>query len=294
MTRTAPLLVVGAGFCWGLIGLFSRVLLAAGLTAPQVTLIRCFIIACAMVLFLFFYDRRLLRIRLRDIWLFLGTGLCSIAFFNICYFLTIQLTSLSVASMLLYTAPCIVTVLSAFLFRERFTLRKLAALALSCIGCALVVGLLNGGPLALSPHGILIGLGSALGYALYSIFGTVALRTYHTFTVTTWTFLIATLGLLPFTHGEAIVSTLASQPSLLLPALALGLVSSLTPFLLYTKALECMETGRASILTFVEPMVCTLSGILIFQEPLTLTGAAGIVLIFCSVVLLGTAPIKQK
>lgn len=293
MKRFAPLLVIGAGFCWGLIGLFSRALIAAGLTSPQITLTRCFIIACAMIVFLFVHDRSLLRIRPRDLWMFLGTGLCSIAFFNICYFITIELTSLAVASMLLYTAPCIVTVLSAVLFRERFTRRKLAALALSCMGCALVVGLLlDGGNLALSPKGILIGLGSALGYALYSIFGTVALRTYHTFTVTTWTFLIAALGLLPFAHGGEIVSAIAVQPALLLPALALGLISSLTPFLLYTKALENMETGRASILTFVEPMVSTLSGILVFHEPLTLTGAAGIALIFCSVLLLGTSQTK--
>lgn len=289
MNRTAPLLVIGAGFCWGLIGLFSRALIAAGLSSPQITLIRCFIIACSMILFLLVRDRSLLRIRPRDLWMFLGTGLCSIAFFNICYFITIELTSLAVASMLLYTAPCIVTVLSALLFHERFTSRKLLALVLSLAGCALVVGLLDGGSLALSPKGILIGLGAGFGYALYSIFGTVALRTYHTFTVTTWTFLIAALGLLPFAHGGEILSAMAAQPPLLLPALALGLISSLAPFLLYTKALESMETGRASILTFVEPMVCTLSGILVFHEPLTLTGALGIALIFCSVLLLGTA-----
>ncbi|MGN1031339.1 MAG: DMT family transporter [Butyricicoccaceae bacterium] len=289
MKQIAPLLVVGAGVCWGLIGLFSRSLIAAGLSSPQITLIRCLVIACSLALFLLFYDRKLLRIRVQDLWLFLGSGLLSIAFFNICYFMTIKLTSLAVAAMLLYAAPCIVTILSAVLFHERMTSTKLIALGLSCIGCALVVGLLSGGSLALSPGGILIGLGSAFGYALYSIFGTVALRTYHPLTFTFWTFLIAALGLLPLADAGALVSAMTAQPTLLLPALSLGLISSLAPFLLYTKALEFMEPGRASILTFVEPMVATLCGILIFHEPLTPTGALGIALIFGSVLLLGRA-----
>lgn len=73
--------------------------------------------------------------------MFLGTGLCSIVFFNICYFTAIQLTTLSMAAILLYTAPSIVMVLSILLFKEAFTPVKALCLVLAFAGCVLVSGL---------------------------------------------------------------------------------------------------------------------------------------------------------
>ena len=86
------------------------------------------------------YPERL-RIAWRDAWMFLGTGLGSIVFFNICCFTAIELTTLSVAAILLYTAPSIVMVFSIFLFHERFTRRKGLCLVLAFAGCVLVSGL---------------------------------------------------------------------------------------------------------------------------------------------------------
>ena len=88
-----------------------------------------------------FFRRELLRIRLRDLWCFLGTGIGSIVFFNYCYFKTISLTSMSVAAVLLYTAPAIVMVLSRILFGERFTVRKVTALVMTFVGCIFVTGI---------------------------------------------------------------------------------------------------------------------------------------------------------
>ena len=109
-----------------------------------------------------FRQPRSLAIAPRDIWMFLGTGLGSIVFFNICYFTAIELTTLSVAAILLYTAPSIVMVFSIFLFHESFARRK---------GFCLVLGLcrLRPGQRLRMGHveaaGILAGLGSGFGYA---------------------------------------------------------------------------------------------------------------------------------
>ena len=66
--------ILAAGFGWGIIGVFSRPLSAAGLSAVQTTLVRCVIVAVEM-------------------------GLLSVVFFNICYFMTIQRATLAAASM---------------------------------------------------------------------------------------------------------------------------------------------------------------------------------------------------
>ena len=99
---------------------------------------------------------------------------------------------------------------------------------------------------------------SGFGYALYSIFGRVALAKYHELTVVTYTFLFASLALLPFVHFPQMMTALLARRAVLGSTLLQIWVSTLTPFLLYTKGLQRMETGKASILTFVEPMVAML------------------------------------
>ena len=72
--------VVLAGVCWGSIGLFIRTFNAAGLYSMDMVVLRSVFTCIAMLLFLLIYDRKLLRIRLKDIWCFVGTGIVSMVF----------------------------------------------------------------------------------------------------------------------------------------------------------------------------------------------------------------------
>lgn len=290
MKKMALFLVILAGICWGIIGIFSRGLSAAGFSAVQITTIRCVITAVSMLIFLLWKDPDKLKIQGKDIWMFLGTGICSIVFFNICYFKTVQMITLSIAAILLYTAPCFVMLMSAFIFHEKISLQKLLALVLAFTGCVFTTGLLGGGQIQITRQGIEYGLGAGFGYALYSIFGRIALKKYHPFTVTAYTFLVASISLIPFSHIIQSIRNLQEQsisiPAVTMHALLLGLISTLIPFLSYTKGLEYMEAGKASVMAFVEPMVATLVGIMFFREVITLWNLFGISLIFCSVILL--------
>lgn len=281
----APLFVICAGVCWGIIGLFSQALAARGLDSVQITTIRCVLAAATIGLFLLFADRNAFRIRLRDIWMFLGTGILSIAFFNVCYFACIQESGLSIAAILLYTAPCFVVVMSAMFFKERFTRQKLIALVVAFCGCLLVVGLgsSTGG---VSGLGIALGLGSGIGYALYTIFARVALKRYAPHTVMFYTFLCASIAMVPFSRGGDIFSLAVSVTEAGAVMLALALVSTVAPFAFYTLGLEHMEAGKASIMAFVEPMVALIVGVTVFGDVLTPLNVIGIVCIVCAVALL--------
>ena len=114
--------------------------------------------------------------------MFLGTGMLSIVLINVLYFMTIESTTLSLAVILLYTAPCFVMILSAILFREKITPRKAGAFLLALLGCACTTGGLDAS--SFSVFGILTGVGSGFCYALYTIFGNIALKKYHPLTVT--------------------------------------------------------------------------------------------------------------
>ena len=193
---------------------------------------------------------------------------------------------LSTAAILLYTSPIWIMLMSVLFFREKLTGRKLLALALAFAGCVLVSGISGEG---ITAAGLLVGLGSGLGYGLYSILGTVALRKYSPYTVTTYTFLFAAIGSWAVCGPADMVSKFTAAPDLpwlLFFCCLTALVTAVVPFLSYTLGLRTVEASRAGIIATIEPMVATLVGILVFSEPLTLLSALGILLILSAVVIL--------
>ncbi|MGN0400431.1 MAG: DMT family transporter [Blautia sp.] len=275
-----------AGSMWATMGLWVRRFSQEGLDSLQILSLRVAVTTVLMLLFLTLYNRKLLKIHWKDLWCFLGTGICSIVFFGYCYNRTIILTSLSVAAILLYTAPIFVMVLSRFLFGETFTTRKIAALILAFAGCICVTGILNGDH-AVSTTGILTGLGSGFGYALYSIFGRYALeRNYHPFTVTFYTFLCALGAVLFLADWKPITDFSLSSPSGFLYSAAYCLVTTVLPYIFYTFGLSHVETGKASVMATIEPVVATLLGVFVLQEKITTVGVLGIVLVLGALVLL--------
>lgn len=286
MRKASPVFIILAAMLWGIIGIFIRRLEKLGIHSMEIVAIRAFVTLIAMLLFLSIYNRKLLRIRLKDCWCFIGTGIISIVFFNYCYFKTITLTSLSVAAILLYTAPMIVMILSVILFKEKLTKTKIIAILLAFSGCIFVTGIL-GNTTTISLAGLLTGLGAGLGYALYSIFGRYALdRGYHPLTITAYTFIFASIGVTPITDLKAIGNIVIQDPGLTLYLILFTLVTTILPYLLYTTGLSNMENSTASIMASIEPVIATGIGVLVFHEQITLSGFLGIALVIAAIVIL--------
>lgn len=276
--------VIIAGIFWGMIGIFTRNLSVYGLTSIQITFLRNLMAAIILFIYIYLKDKESLKIAPKDIWIFIGTGVLSIAFFNVCYFKTIEMTSLSVAAVLLYTAPAFVLVMSSIFFKEAFYLKKLFALILAFAGCFLTTGILGSNP-NISYIGLLIGLGSGFGYALYSIFGTLASRKYNSYTISLYTFIFAAISLLPLCQISDLCRLSIKHIQTLPLSIGLAVISTIIPFLCYTLGLQKMEAGRAAILAFSEPLFASIVGVVVFNEALTLTNILGILMIFLSIAL---------
>ncbi len=286
MQKAAPFLVAAASVLWGVLFIFVRQLSAAEFSAMDVVCIRAY--GSVLFLFpgLFFINRKLLKMRFKDSWCFAGTGVFSIVFFSYCYFRNVQVSSAAFASILMYTSPIWVTLLSMVFFREKMNRCKWVALVLAVLGCVLVSGII-GTAGVVSLQGILLGLGSGIGYGLYSIFGRFALdRGYHPMTVSAYTFLFACVGVLPFVSVSSIISKFSQEPGLLVPAVCMALLSTAMSFSLYTLGLAYMEPGRAAVLATLEPIVTTLVGTFYYKEPLSAGMVIGIGLVLVASVLI--------
>ena len=273
-----------AAALWGIIGIWNRTLMAAGLSPTTIVVVRNLGGAVLLSAIFAVKDRRVFRVRREHLKYFLGTGIVSVVLFTCCYFTCQQVCSLAVASILLYTAPAFVVLLSALLWKEPVTGRKLLALALTLVGCACVCGVFAG-DLSVTPIGILLGLGAGFFYALYSIFGRYALAHYDSMTVTLWTFLFAGPASLVLVKPAELRTAFATPMSWVMAA-CLVVFSTVLPYLFYTKGLSKVESGAASIMASLEPVVAALVGIAVFHEPLSILTAAGIALVLSGVVIL--------
>ncbi|WP_209121904.1 DMT family transporter [Alkalihalobacillus sp. BA299] len=292
MTRWAYLSIAIGAALWGTIGIFVKELYSLGLTPVQVVTLR---VSCAvffLIGYCFFVNRKWLRIRFNDSPIFIGTGIISIVFFNWCFFIAIQETSISVAAILLYTAPAFVLLLSRFIFKEALTARKLISLTFSLLGCILVVELLPSGSITMTTVGVIAGLGSGLFYGLYSIFGKFALQKYHPMTVTIYTFVFATLFILPVSQIWTWVGQL-NDFKIWMYAASLGLFPTVLAFIFYTKGLDQVEAGKASIIATLEPVVAAFNGMLLYYEVLSIWQYTGIVLVIISVIAVQNIPLSK-
>lgn len=285
MEKKAYAMILTAAALWGGIGVFLKLLTAAGLSSMEGVALRSIVAAALYGLFLAFTNPKALRFAPRHWYYFFGTGVCSLLFFNWCYFNAISTSSMSVAAVLLYTSPVFVTLLSALLFHEALTPRKLVALALTFGGCTLVTGMVPFGQQSVSLRTVLFGLGAGFGYALYSIFGKFALARYPSSTVTFYTFLFCAVAALPLSGLYRDLTRLADARAVA-GGLGMGVLCCILPYLLYTEGLRHAEAGRAAIMATVEPFVAALLGVCLFHESLTLFKALGMAAIFSAVLLL--------
>ena len=279
------ILIIIAGLFWGSMGIFVRHLNDLGFTSIQVACLRLTTAGLIFALVLLIKDRKGFKIAVRDIPLFLALGLVSILFFTCCYFTAIRLMTMSTAAILLYTSPIWVMVLAIIFLKEKFSVQKLIALVLAFAGCVLVSGF--GGKVTVV--GILVGLGSGLGYGLYSIFGTFALKKYSPYTVTCYTFLIAGFGSIFVANPPdliAKISAVDNKLSLFGFVLLTAVVTAVIPFLLYTLGLNKTTAGRAAVLATIEPAAATLFGFFVMGEKVGLVAIAGIILVFAAIVVL--------
>lgn len=278
------LYVILGAVCWGYIGVFNRLLASAGVETGNRVFVRNFFSLALLTVVFALFRRSVFRVKLRHLPIFMGSGLLSILALSWVYLNCQMECSLAVAAILLYLAPSMVVVMSALLWRAPITPRKAAALALALAGCALVSGVV-GGELTGTARGLLFGVASAFCYATYTIFAHYGLARYDTYTMIYWTFVFAGLGSLLFLDAPALVPALTTARGAA-GAAGLVLVATVLPYLFYTKGLEGVESGKASIIASVEPVVAALNGVALYHERLSLWVLLGVGCVLGTVVLL--------
>ena len=292
------LYVLLAAVMWGGAGVFVKLAAVCGIKEMQIVFFRAFFSAVILWLIIILKDKRFLKIKIKDVWLFAAAGVFSIVLFNFSYYKTMALTSLSVAAVLLYTAPIFVCIISVLLFREKITVNKTVALIVAFTGCCFVSGVFFGEH-RITPTALTFGLLTGFGYSLYTIFSQILLnKGYKSLTITFYTFLFAALGSLPFINIGDTFKQAVKMPWGLLVMVSMAVLNTVIPYLLYTAGLLGVPTTVAPIIATVEPVVATVISVAVYKEAFEIWHFIGIVLVLLSVLVLNlrckTNEIKSK
>ena len=277
-----------SGIFWGAGGVFVRTLNNFGLDNISIFATRVVLATILLFIGLILFNPKSLKIKLKDIWIFIGSGILGMLLLNVCYNEAAFNLTLSLASVLLSIAPVFAIFMSAILFGEKITKRKITCLILAIIGCVLVSGIFESS-VKLSTYGVLFGVLSAIFWALYGVFSRISTdKGYSTYTIIFYSFLFASLLLLPFTNWSMFIMFLQTNPLTNIPiAFGHSIFTSIAPYVLFTVALKYIENGKATILcSGAEPTSATIFGLIIFLEIPTPLNILGIIITIIALSLL--------
>ena len=285
MKKYPVLLIVLAAVCWGTSAIFANLLYPYGFTPLQLTAMRGIVSAILMSLYVFLKDKNLFRINLSQLFWFAcgGISMFLAAFF---YYESMNVGSVSVAVMLMYTAPIFVMAYSVTFLGEKLTKVKLVSVFFVILGCALISGIVGGATFNL--WGVITGLLSGISYSAYNIIAKVQIsKKSNPLSASVYCYIFMALLSLCFADIVSIFSIANTSPALLYSLIVgVGVFTVTLPYSLYTMSLKYIPVGTASALGIIEPMTATLFGVVFFGEPLSLTSIIGIIFIMTAVLML--------
>jgi drug/metabolite transporter, DME family len=276
--RSPPgvVLVAAAALLWALIGLFTPALLDEGLGAVEIAFWRaligglCFAVHGGLT--------GGLRVAApRDAAGLVVFGVVAVGLFYAALSLAVDLGGVSLAWILLYTAPGWVAIAAVALLGEHVDRVRWLLVGATMLGVALVaVG--GGDGVRVSAASLAWGLAAGLSYASWYVGGKRYLPRYRPVTISAWTLLAGAAVLAP-----AAGFGYSARGWLLL--LGLSVVSTYLPVLAYYSGLQHVEASRAAIVATIEPVAALAIGAVFAGERLRLLSLLGAALVLAAAAL---------
>ena len=275
---------------FGSSGIFVRTLTQNGIDSTTLLFLRFSIAIIPILIAILLTDKKLLKVNLRDIPLFIVCSICIVGL-NLCYNESMNSIPLSLAATLLSIAPIFVLIFAYVVFREKITRRKFVCMILAIAGCMLMTGVLESNIANISIYGIILGVGAGVFWAIYLMASKKSIEQgNHTFTILFYSIIIISIALLPFTDFSQINSFVSINPTLTILFLIIHSTFSFAlPYIFSTVSLNYIDSGVSSILlSGAEPFAALIFGLIIYAEVPTLLMFCGFLLTLIAMMMLST------
>ncbi len=283
---------------FGLNGSASKVVIAAGLTPAQVTLMRVVATAALSGAWLVIGGRHHVAVTLRQLASLAMLGVGGLAMVQWLYSVAISRLPVGVALLFEYTSVILIALTAWVVFGERIGARLWWAIGAVLVGLAVVAQIWDS---TLSPLGVVSGLGAAVAFAFYFLAGERGVARTHPMAVAFWAALFASAfwALLSgwwnidphlITDRVSLTGALESVVvPLWVPLLYVVTAGSFAPFVLLFLALRHTSATAVGIAASAEVLFAFAVAWVWLGETLTPLQIAGSMVVFGGIVLAQTA-----
>lgn len=266
--------------CYGFMAIFVKFAYAGQANLPTVLSGR-FVMASLFLWILVAVRRQAVRITFREMGSLLLLSLMGYGLASTFYLGALLFIPASVASMVLFIYPVIVTLFETVCYRYPLSLKKAAALALSTGGLVLVLGNLSGG---VGMRGVILALGAALSYAAHLLYGKKVVAKHSPLVATAYVISFAAIGFTVYGFASGGIKIYLPAETWLW-ILAVAIISTCMGILFIYAGLRRLEAGKASIISTLEVVVTVSFSALLLGESLSALQAAGGIMILAGIII---------
>ncbi len=287
------LLIAVASTIWGTMGILGKLAFAYGISPATLIALRVLISSSTILIPITLFKRELLRIRRKDAIKFLLLGIFGTALVRIAYFYAVDLTTVTIATVLFYTHPVFIAMYATIFLKEKITKLTIPAITLTFLGVTFAVKAYESSWLNTSILGVISGLLSSIMFVTYFLI-TKNLRSHYT----NWTLIlygdgIGALATLPIALF-ALPEMLSYPQELWFIIFTIAWIPSLGAYLIYSYALKHVESAKGSVMAVMEPLSAAIFSTTLLGERFEPLQVLGIILALTGVVLLFYKPRLKK
>ena len=291
-------LTMGGAACWGVSGCMGQYLFTReNMDSTWLVPIRLFLAGLILCTFYFIKDRRMFfdpwnaKKNPRNLLDLLIYGLAGVSCCQFTYFLTIQLSSAGMGTILQDLSPVIILLVVCIQQHRGPRLFEICSILLALIGVFLLTTHGSLTDLAISPAALLSGIASACCVVIYTMWPKKLQQQYPTPMLQGWAFLMGgtmfalifrpwTMNYVPTTMGVFGIFTVV-------------VLGNVLAFSLYMSGVPLIGPQRSSLYSFAEPVTAAIISTFVLGSPFTVWDAMGFGCIFLMLVLL-SLPAKAK
>lgn len=276
------LYIVISSFCFGVIPILAKLAYEHGSNTYSVLSLR-FLIAAVIVFFYIIKNKVSMRLSFHQAILIIILGVFGYSGTVLCLFYSYKYISAGIATMLSYTYPTIVTILSSIIYKEKVHLRKIVSLFMAILGMVIII---FASKISFNIKGILLAMGGAFCYSIYVVgVSSSKIRDVNNYLIT---FYISVISFLTASFLGISTKGLNFHFSYysLVCVILLAFISTVLALTLFLKGVKIIGPSNASILNTLEPIVSLILGILILKESITVGIVVGSIFVVASAVIL--------
>lgn len=200
------------------------------------------------------------------------------------YFKTIELSNVSFATILQFTAPFFIFIYESIKNKKVPAVSTVILLLMTILGVIFIATKGNFSNLSVSLEALLLGIISAIMIAFYSTYPKKLLKKYGSITVVGWGMIVGSIisnVIHPIWKIEGDVNTQS-----IIQVMVVVILGTSIAYLIYIASLNYISSSLAGILTAFEPVLAAILSVAIFGLKFSFIEIVGFLLVFVSIFIL--------